>query len=129
MAKATKEPKIIRAETKFNIRFGEKFYTLKFGTNAFIRIKEARPILPTAFDIMDEMLPYEAIPFLINSAIRPEDRDWTSYSEFLEIYDECEDEEAIAKVLPGYLSACGTIAKKLQPAIAAVAALHERSVR
>ncbi|MCF0074481.1 hypothetical protein LZD49_28610 [Dyadobacter sp. CY261] len=130
--KATSEPEkvpVIRAETKFNILLGENTYLVEFGTNSFIRIKECRPELPTAFDVMDEMLPYEAIPFLLDCAISPKNKDWTSYEQFLGLYDECEDVEALAKVLPGYLSAIGVVSKKLQPALAALAALQEKSAK
>lgn len=120
---------VIHAAEKFNIFLGGKNVTLNFGTMTFIRIKEARPQLTTSFDVMEEMAAYEAIPFLIDCAIRPEDKTWKSFAEFLEIYDQCDDDEAIAKVLPGYLSACGAVVKKISPALVAINALNENGTK
>lgn len=127
MGKQNKVPEIIQAETQFNIRLGDKVYLVDFNTKAFIRIKEARPLIPTPFDLLEYMLPYEAVPFLIDSGINPKDKTWSSFDEFLDLYEASENEDAIGKTLPAYLSACGTIAKKLQPAIEAVAALEAKN--
>lgn len=124
MAKTTQKPEVVRAETKFNIKLGEHVYTLNFNTNTFIRIKEAKPELTTAFHAVEELPPYELIPFLIHCAIRPDQRKWTSFAELVDMYDEVEDEAAIAKIIPAFMAATGTITKKIQPALEAVAALQ-----
>lgn len=120
---------LIRAESKFNIQLGGKTHTLNFGTSTFIRIKEVRPQLPTAFDVLEHLVAYEAIPFLIECAIKPEEKTWKNFTEFLEIYDECDDHDAIAKVLTGYLSACGSTTKKLTPALVAINNLNEKGAK
>ncbi|KQS33972.1 hypothetical protein [Dyadobacter sp. Leaf189] len=126
MTKAKKSPEIIESETTFNLTLGGKVYTLRFGTATFIRIKAARPSLSTAFHVSEEIPPYEAIPFLIDCAIKPEDKDWSCFEQFVDLYDECED-PAISKVIPGYLAAAGTVAKKLEPALRAVEKLLPES--
>ncbi len=118
--KAKKSLDLPAAETKFNIQLGDKIYTLNFGTSTFIRIKEAKPSLTTAFHVMDEMVTLEAIPFLIHCAIKPENRDWTSYEDFLELYDECDDSESISKVVPAYIGSLGRVVKKISPALEAI---------
>lgn len=124
MSKTSKAPETVKAETKFNIKLGEHFYTLNFNTNTFIRIKEAKPELTTAFHAVEELPPYELIPFLIHCAIKPEDRKWTSFAELADMYDEIDDDQAIAKILPAFMAATGTVTKKIQPALEAVAALQ-----
>ncbi|SDE82606.1 hypothetical protein SAMN04487996_107106 [Dyadobacter soli] len=120
---------VIKAPTKFNIELGGKLFTVFFGTLTFLRIKEERPELPSSFDLLESIDPIEAIPFLIHCGVRPEDRAWNSYEELLELYDECEDTEAVAKVLPGYLAGSGSVLKKLTPALAAVEALSEKGTK
>lgn len=115
-----KSAELPQSETKFNIKLGESVYTLNFGTTTFIRIKETKPELTTAFHVMDEMVTLEAIPFLIDCAIKPEEKSWSNHSDFLELYDDCDDDEAISKVIPAYFSAAGRITKKLTPALAAI---------
>jgi len=130
--KAQAEPEkldVIKAPTMFNIGLAGQSYNVFFGTKAFIRIMEERPTLTTCFDVMNEMVAIEAIPFLIHCAIRPQDRTWKSFDEFLDLYDECEDTEAIAMVLPGYLSACGSVVKKITPALVAIEKLNESGTK
>jgi hypothetical protein len=113
---------VVQSETKFNLKLGTNTYTLNFGTRTFMRIKEARPSLSTAFHVTDELEAYEAIPFLIDCAIKPEDKEWSNFDELLDLYDECDD-SAVAKVIPAYLSAAGYQLKKLTPAIEAIKAM------
>lgn len=120
--KSSKE--FILAPTKFNLTIGENLYTLNFGTETFIRIKEENPSLSSAFSVTDELTELEVIPRLIHAAIKPEDRQWASFSEFLEQYDECTD-PAIGGVLVAYISAVGGMSKKLAPAMEAVAAFQK----
>ncbi|ACT96706.1 hypothetical protein [Dyadobacter fermentans] len=120
---------VIKAPTTFNIELAGKIFNVFFGTKAFIRIMEERPSLSTCFDVMNEMMSIEAIPFLIHCAIRPQDRSWKSFDEFLDLYDECEDTASIAMVIPGYLSACGSVVKKITPALVAVEKLNESGTK
>jgi hypothetical protein len=124
MSSKNKSQDIRLSETKFNLKLGEKIFTLNFGTTTFERIKEMRPSLPSAFHVIAEMLVYEALPLLIEAAIKPEDRDWTDRESFMDLYDACED-PAINKVLPAYLSAASAISKKVKPALEAVAAVTQ----
>ena len=118
------EKELILAETKFNLTIGEKLQTLNFATATFIRIKEENPSLSSALSVADEMNQIEVIPRLIHAAIKPENRNWKSFEEFLDFYDECED-PAVGKVLVAYISAVGGLAKKLTPAMEAVAAFQK----
>ncbi|MBO9614207.1 MAG: hypothetical protein J7619_15990 [Dyadobacter sp.] len=130
--KVQQEPEkldVIKAPTKFNIQLGDKLFTVSFGTSTFLRIKEERPDLPSSFDLLESIIPIEAIPFLIHCGVKPEDRTWKNYAELLELYDECEDMEAISKVLPGYLAGSGSVLKKLTPALAAVEALNQKGAK
>lgn len=122
----TKAPELVLKETKFNLRLGDKIYTLNFGTATFKRIRLMKPELTTAFHAMDELPAYEAIPLLIEAAIRPEDRNWTSEDDFLELYDSCDD-QAIDKVVPAYVSAVYDMTKKLTPVLAGMAAMQKES--
>lgn len=126
MGKNTQKPEVLRAETKFNIKLGEHIFTLNFNTNTFLRIKEAKPELTTAFHAVEEIPPYELIPFLIHCAIKPEERKWKNFADLVDLYDDADDEDAIAKILPAFMAATGTVTKKIQPALEAVAALHEK---
>jgi hypothetical protein len=126
MGKTAQKPEVVRSETKFNIKLGEYVYTLNFNTNTFLRIKDAKPELTTAFHAVEEIPPYELIPFLIHCAIKPEERKWTSFAELADLYDDIDDQEAIAKILPAFMAATGAVTKKIQPALEAVVALHER---
>jgi hypothetical protein len=110
-------------ETKFNLKLGDKIYTLNFGTATFERIMEAKPKLPSAFHVLDELPTYEALPLLVETAIKPEDRDWTNREDFLDLYDACTD-PAMSKVISGYMSAAMAISKKVQPALETVAAMQ-----
>lgn len=124
---AKSKPQVITpTETKFNLKLGEKIYTLNFGTATFKRIQEACPKLTTAFHVLDELSPFEAVPLLIESAIKPEDRDWTTRDEFLDLYDECND-PSINKVLTAYISAAGFNTKKLKPVLESVAEMQTAS--
>lgn len=128
MSKSQKPVDAISAETQFPITIGGKVYTINFSTKAFIRIQEARPSLPTPFQAAEEMALYELIPFLIDCAINPEDKDWTSFDQFLDIYEDCED-PALEKVVPGYYSAASKVAKKLGPAVIALQKFGEKSAK
>lgn len=107
------------AETKFNLKLGDKIYTLNFGTKTFMRISEAKPEIKDPTQLLVEMNPIFAIPLLVECAIKPEDREWTSYDDFLDLYDDCAD-KALEKVLPAYISAISGIEKKLTPVVEAM---------
>jgi hypothetical protein len=85
-----------------------------------------KPSLPSAFHVIDEMATYEALPLLIEAAIKPEDRDWTDRETFMDLYDACGD-SAINKVFPAYISAASAISKKVKPALEAVAAMQNEN--
>ena len=126
MAKATTTKEIPVAETKFNIKLGNKIYTLNFGINTFLRIKAENPEITTPFHILEEKAFFEAVVLLINAAIKPEDRDWTSIEELNDLYDECEDPN-ISKVATAYISAASNVSKKIQPALDAIAAMQKQN--
>lgn len=115
----------VPAETTFNLTLGDKIYTLRFGTKTFMRIHEENPTLSTAFHAADELPPLEAIPKIIHAAIKPEDRQWESFDEFLDIYDNSFD-PSISKVLTGYASAIRDVSKKLTPAMEALVKMQEK---
>ncbi|MCE7038993.1 hypothetical protein [Dyadobacter sp. CY312] len=122
MSKKTTE--IAPSETKFNLRLGDKIYLLNFGINTFIRIKAENPDVSTPFHLLEEKAFFEAVILLINAAIKPEDRGWTSIEELNDLYDDCED-PAISKVATAYMSAAQNVSKKIQPALDAIAAMQK----
>ena len=123
---AAKKQEIVPTETKFNLKLGDKIYTLNFGTATFRRIKFENPSITSAFEVLTEMNPVELLPCLIHAAIKPEERGWTNEDDFLDLYDECTD-AAMSKVIPGYISAMGVAEKKLTPALAAVQKMEGES--
>lgn len=112
-------------ETRFNITLGGELFLLNFGTATFRRIASFRGTPIDPLQLLDQVAPIEAIPYLIWCAINPESRKWRSEDEFLDDYDDCEDTEAIAKVIPAYVSALGRFEKKLTPAIERMTQLKE----
>lgn len=124
MSTKNKTSEIVPTETKFNLKLGEKIYTLSFGTTTFLRIKESNPTLSTPFHVLDEMAVFEALPLLINAAIKPEEREWNNQEDLFDLYDECTDPN-ISKVIPAYISAAGAVSKKLAPALEAIAAMQK----
>jgi hypothetical protein len=119
MSKNQKPAAPVSTETKFNVNLGGDIYTLNFGTTTFLRIKEFRPSLSNAFNVPVEVDAAEIVAFLIYCAIKPEDRKWTSYEEFLEVYDNSEDLDS-SKVLTGYQAGVKGYLKKVEPALLAL---------
>ncbi|QRQ99717.1 hypothetical protein [Dyadobacter sandarakinus] len=125
MAKKQEQEQFPQASTKFNINLGEAgIKTVSFGIAAFTRIKEDNAKVTSAFSVLEEMDELQIIPYLICCGIRPEERSWSNYEDFLDLYDACEDQEAINKVIPGYISAMGVLGKKLTPALDVVQKMY-----
>ena len=126
MSAKSKTPEISLTETKFNLKLGDNIYTLNFGVAAFLRLPEENPKITNPLSVLDDLTGIEAIPALIQAAIKPEDRKWTTKDELYDLFDSCDD-PALNKVLTGYISAIGVVSKKLNPAIEAVNAMQSKN--
>ncbi|MET7253466.1 hypothetical protein [Dyadobacter fermentans] len=102
------------SETKVQLTLGEHQYLVNFGIYARRRIEERHP----NFNLLDHQLPdFEVVPFLIQCGIEPEDHKWKDEREFFELYEECRDEEALAKIPLAFMNALGFINRQFIPVL------------
>jgi hypothetical protein len=102
------------SDTKLSLKLGDTVYNLSFGIFARRRIAETHP----HFDILsNKMEDFEVIPFLVQCAIEPEDRKWSSEKEFIQLYEACTDEENLSKVPVAYQNALGFTNRRFEPLI------------
>lgn len=102
------------SDTKVSLTLGGETYLLTFGITTMRRIEEVHK----NFSLLDGVLPpFEVLPFLIQSAIPDEKRKWKDEAEFIEIYDNCRDEENLQKVLLAYQNAVGFIDRRFVPVV------------
>jgi hypothetical protein len=102
------------SDTKVNLKLGDNTYTVNFGIYTSRRIEEAKP----KFNILsDDMPDFEIIPFLIQNGIEPEDRKWETEKEFIQLYDNCKDEENLKRIPLAYQNAVGFTNQRFEPLI------------
>lgn len=112
------------SETKFKIALGEKEYNVNFGIHARRRIEEAKP----GFTVLGSDMPdFEIVPFLLQAGIAPAERLWKSEDEFLELYENCTDEEGLAKVAIAFQNCLGFTNRQFMPVITRVNELLEEA--
>lgn len=107
------------SDTKLSLKLGEETYILRFGITTRRRIEEGQP----GFNILSDKMPdFEIIPFLIQCAIEPEDKKWTTEKEFIELYEDCKDEENLSKIPLAYQNAVGFTNQRFEPLISRLSA-------
>ena len=101
------------SETKVSIKLGDEIYLVNFGILARRRIEEAHP----GFTIFgsDAMPDFEIIPFLIQKGVDPDKKKWTSEEQFIELYENCTDEENLQKIPLAYQNALGFTNQRFEP--------------
>ncbi|MCF2443654.1 hypothetical protein L0657_06775 [Dyadobacter sp. CY345] len=92
------------SETSVSLKLGEVDYQVNFGILARRRIEESHP----GFNIIGTTMPdFEVIPFLIQNGIDPKLRQWKDEEEFLNLYENCKDENGLQLIPLAYQNALG----------------------
>ncbi|MCE7071989.1 hypothetical protein LZG74_16860 [Dyadobacter sp. CY327] len=102
------------ADTKLKLKLGESEVLVSFGIFARRRIEEKRP----GFSVFEpNMAEFEVVPFLIQCGVEPENQMWSTEKEFIELYEDCTDFEALDKILLAYSNALGFTNQRFVPLI------------
>lgn len=103
------------SDTKLKLKLGDASVPLSFGIYTRRRIEERHP----GFDIFSSggMADFEILPFLIQCAVEPEDQTWSTEKEFIELYENCTDLEALDKIPLAYQNSLGFTNQRFAPLI------------
>lgn len=112
------------SETKVKLKLGADEYLVNFGIFTRRRIEEQKP----GFTLFQNDMPdFEMLPFLIQNGIEPEDRKWQNEKEFIALFEDCKDVQALTKIPLAFQNSVGFTNQAFIPLLERVSAMMPKT--